>query len=198
MTRSRITRRTALSSLGALGATPLLWPGAARAQAWPAKPIRLVVPFAPGGSSEIVARATAAELSKSLGQAVYVDNKPGGGGNVAMGEVARADDQHTLILGHIGTLAVNPFIFDKLPYDPVKDFRPISLLAKVPSLYVVPAELPVKNLLDFIALAKSKPGAELRLGRQWQCRPPGGGIPQDGQQQFHPACALPWHRPAVD
>ena len=158
MTRSRITRRTALSSLGALGATPLLWPGAARAQAWPAKPIRLVVPFAPGGSSEIVARATAAELSKSLGQAVYVDNKPGGGGNVAMGEVARADDQHTLILGHIGTLAVNPFIFDKLPYDPVKDFRPISLLAKVPSLYVVPAELPVKNLLDFIALAKSKPG----------------------------------------
>lgn len=75
-----------------------------------------------------------------------------------MGEVARADDQHTLILGHIGTLAVNPFIFDKLPYDPAKDFRAISLLAKVPSLYVVPADLPVKNLKDFIALARSKPG----------------------------------------
>ncbi len=155
-----IRRRQALSHLLALGAGGLGWPGAvqAQAQAWPAKPVRLVLPFAPGGSSEIVARATAAELSKSLGQSVYVDNKPGGGGNVAMAEVARTEDQHTLILGHIGTLAVNPFIFDRLPYDPVKDFRAISLLAKVPSLYVVPAELPVKNLQDFIALAKRKPG----------------------------------------
>ena len=155
-----IRRRQALSQLLALGAGGLGWPGAVQAQAqvWPAKPLRLVLPFAPGGSSEIVARATAAELSKSLGQSVYVDNKPGGGGNVAMAEVARTEDQHTLILGHIGTLAVNPFIFDKLPYDPVKDFRAISLLAKVPSLYVVPAELQVKNLQDFIALAKRKPG----------------------------------------
>ena len=152
-------RRTALAALGA-GATTALWPAASHAQAsgWPTKSIRLVVPFAPGGSSEIVARATAAELTKSLGVTVFVDNKPGGGGNVAMGEVARADDQHTLILGHIGTLAVNPYIFDKLPYDPNKDFKPITLLAKVPSLYVVPAELPVKNLKEFIALAKSKPG----------------------------------------
>jgi len=116
------------------------------------------VPVAPGGSSEIVARATAAELTKLLGQSMYVDNKPGGAGNVAMAEVARADDQHTLILGHIGTLAVNPYIFDKLPYDPVKDFRPISLLAKVPSLYVVHPELPAKNLKEFVALAKAKPG----------------------------------------
>ena len=155
-----IRRRQALSHLLALGAGGLGWPGAvqAQAQAWPAKPVRLVLPFAPGGSSEIVARATAAELGKSLGQSVYVDNKPGGGGNVAMAEVARTEDQHTLILGHIGTLAVNPFIFDKLPYDPVKDFRAISLLAKVPSLYVVPAELPVRDLRDFIALAKRKPG----------------------------------------
>jgi tripartite-type tricarboxylate transporter receptor subunit TctC len=76
-----------------------------------------------------------------------------------MGEVARADDQHTLVLGHIGTLAVNPFIFDKLPYDPNKDLRPISLLAKVPSLYVVRTDLPVKNLKDFITLAKAKPGS---------------------------------------
>ena len=97
-------------------------------------------------------------MSKLLGQSVYVDNKPGGAGNVAMGEVARADDQHTLILGHIGTLAVNPFIFDKLPYDPNKDFKPVSLLAKVPSLYVVNPDLPVKNLKEFVALAKSKPG----------------------------------------
>ncbi|MBC7939725.1 MAG: tripartite tricarboxylate transporter substrate binding protein [Chitinophagaceae bacterium] len=133
--------------------------GTANAQAWPSKAIRFVVPFAPGGSSEIVARSTAVEMGKLLGQSVFVDNKPGGAGNVAMGEVARADDQHTLILGHIGTLAVNPYIFDKLPYDPNKDFKPISLLAKVPSLYVVRPDLPVKNLKEFVALARSKPGA---------------------------------------
>jgi tripartite-type tricarboxylate transporter receptor subunit TctC len=142
----------------ALGAGFAL-PGLARAQAaWPIKAIRFVVPFAPGGSSEIVARTTAVELGKSLGQSVYVDNKPGAAGNVAMQEVARSDDQHTIILGHIGTLAVNPFIFDKLPYDPVKDFKPISLLAKVPSLYLVRPDLPVANLREFIAYAKKNPG----------------------------------------
>lgn len=153
MTRPAFSRRELLAA----GAAAALLP-AARAQSWPSKPIRFVVPFAPGGSSEIVARATAAELTKLLGQSVYVDNKPGAAGNVAMGEVARADDQHTLILGHIGTLAVNPFIFDKLPYDPGKDFRPVSLLAKVPSLYLVHPDLPAKDLKEFVALAKSKPG----------------------------------------
>jgi tripartite-type tricarboxylate transporter receptor subunit TctC len=87
-----------------------------------------------------------------------VDNKPGAAGNIAMGEVARAEDQHTLVLGHIGTLAVNPFMFDKLNYDANKDFQPISLLAKVPSLYVVHPSVPANNLKEFIALVKSKPG----------------------------------------
>ncbi|MBQ0958268.1 tripartite tricarboxylate transporter substrate binding protein [Ideonella sp. 4Y11] len=151
---THLTRRQALA-LAALGLPPVL----SRAQAtWPTKSVRFVVPFAPGGSSEIVARASAQELSKLLGQSVYVDNKPGGAGNVAMAEVARADDQHTVILGHIGTLAVNPFIFDKLPYDPLKDFKPVSLLAKVPSLYLVHPDLPVKNLKEFIALARKQPG----------------------------------------
>jgi tripartite-type tricarboxylate transporter receptor subunit TctC len=160
MNELAISRRRALRAAVGLGAGGLLaWSAPARAQAWPSKPVRFVVPFAPGGSSEIVARAVAAELTKSLGQSVFVDNKPGGAGNVAMAEVARTDDQHTVILGHIGTLAVNPYIFDKLPYDPVKDFRPLSLLAKVPSLYVVRPDLPVKNLKEFVALAKSKPGA---------------------------------------
>ena len=152
-----ITRRAALrasTAACAASAFPLI----ARAQAWPGKSIRFVVPFAPGGSSEIVARAAAAELTRSLGQSVYVDNKPGGAGNVAMGEVARAEDQHTLILGHIGTLAVNPYIFDKLPYDPIKDFKPISLLAKVPSLYVVHPDVPAKNMKEFVALCQAKPG----------------------------------------
>ena len=150
-------RRHLLKTTAALGACALA-PTLARAQAWPAKPIRLVVPFAPGGSSEIVARSTAAELTKLLGVSVFVENKPGAAGNIAMGEVARADDNHTLILGHIGTLAVNPFIFPKLPYDPVRDFRAISLLSKVPSLYVVHPDVPAKNLKEFVALAKSKPG----------------------------------------
>ncbi len=157
MTRINPTRRQLLQATAALGASAL-FPTLARAQAWPSKPVRLVVPFAPGGSSEIVARSTAAELTKLLGVSVFVENKPGAAGNIAMGEVARAEDNHTLILGHIGTLAVNPFIFPKLPYDPVKDFRPISLLSKVPSLYVVHPDVPAKNLKEFVALAKSKPG----------------------------------------
>jgi tripartite-type tricarboxylate transporter receptor subunit TctC len=158
MSSTLITRRRTLA-LAAGSAAGLGVPGWARAQtAWPTKTVRFVVPFAPGGSSEIVARSTAAELTKSLGQSVYVDNKPGGAGNVAMAEVAASTDQHTLILGHIGTLAVNPFIFDKLPYDAQKDFRAISLLAKVPSLYVVHPDVPAKNLKEFIALAKRKPG----------------------------------------
>jgi tripartite-type tricarboxylate transporter receptor subunit TctC len=157
MQSNPVTRRHVLAQLTASAGLGLAAFGA-RAQAWPTKPIRLVVPFAPGGSSEIVARATAQEMTRLLGHSVFVDNKPGAAGNIAMAEVARADDQHTLILGHIGTLAVNPYIFDKLPYDPVQSFRPISLLAKVPSLYVVRPELPVKNLKEFVALARSKPG----------------------------------------
>ena len=152
------TRRHLLGASGALALGGLLPTGASAQAAWPSKSVRFVVPFAPGGSSEIVARSTAAELGKTLGQSVYVDNKPGAAGNIAMGEVARSDDQHTLILGHIGTLAVNPFIFDKLPYDANKDFKPVSLLAKVPSLYVVHPDVPAKNLKEFIAYAKKNPG----------------------------------------
>ena len=152
-----INRRRLLAGGGAMVGAGVL-PGMAAAQSsWPTKSIRFVVPFAPGGSSEIVARSTAAELSKTLGQSVYVDNKPGAAGNIAMAEVARADDQHTIILGHIGTLAVNPYIFDKLPWK-LEDFKPVSLLAKVPSLYVVHPDVPAQNLREFIAYAKSKPG----------------------------------------
>jgi tripartite-type tricarboxylate transporter receptor subunit TctC len=125
---------------------------------WPTRPIRFVVPFAPGGSSEIIARSAAGELSKTIGQNVFVDNKPGASGNIAMAEVAHAEDQHTVILGHIGTLAVNPYMYAKLPYDANKDFKPVSLLAKVPSLYVVHPKLPVNNLKEFVQLCKSRPG----------------------------------------
>jgi tripartite-type tricarboxylate transporter receptor subunit TctC len=131
----------------------------AQAQPYPSKPIRLVVPFAPGGSSSIVARVVGHEMSKELGQQIVIDNRPGGGGNVAMLEVARADpDGYTLIIGHIGTLAVNPFIFSKLPFDANKDFVAVSLLTKVPNIFVVNASVPAKDLGEFIALARSKPG----------------------------------------
>ena len=151
------TRRQLLQSGAALGLCSQL-PRLHAQAVWPSKAVRFVVPFAPGGSSEIVARSTAAELSKQLGQNVYVENKPGAAGNIAMQEVARADDQHTVILGHIGTLAVNPYIFPKLPYDPNKDFQPVSLLAKVPSLYVVHPDFPAKNLREFVAYVKANPG----------------------------------------
>lgn len=137
----------------------LLFACAVQAQ-YPVKPIRLVVPFAPGGSSEIVARSVANEMSKTLGQTMIVENKPGGAGNVAMQEVARAEpDGYTLIIGHIGTLAVNPFMFAKLPYDANRDFMPVSLLAKVPSLFVVNAGVNAKDLREFVQLAHAKPGA---------------------------------------
>jgi tripartite-type tricarboxylate transporter receptor subunit TctC len=132
---------------------------AAQAQTWPTRPIRLVVPFAPGGSSSIVARSIAAEMEKGLGEPIIVDNKPGGGGNVAMLEVAKAEpDGYTLIIGHIGTLAVNPYMYDKLPYDVDRDFTAVSLLAIVPSIFVVHQSVPAKDLREFVALAKKEPG----------------------------------------
>jgi len=131
----------------------------ALAQDYPTKPIRLVVPFAPGGSSSIIARAFSTEMAKGLGQSFVVENKPGGAGNVAMDDVARsAPDGYTLIIGHIGTLAVNPYMFARLPFDTDRDFRAVSLFAKVPTIFVVHESVPAKDLREFIALAKKEPG----------------------------------------
>lgn len=143
----------------AIFAALLLLAATAHGQNYPAKPIRLVVPFAPGGSSSIIARAFAAEMEKGLGQPIVIDNKGGGGGNVAMAEVAHAEpDGYTLIVGHIGTLAVNPFMYDKLPFDTYRDFAAVSLFAKVPQIFVVHAGVPAKDLREFVALAKKEPG----------------------------------------
>ena len=131
----------------------------AQAQSYPTKPIRLVVPFAPGGTSSIVARGIGAEMEKGLGHPIIIDNRPGGGGNIAMQEVARAEpDGYTLIIGHLGTLAVNPFMFEKLPFDTNRDFAAVSLLAKVPNIFVVHADVPAKDMREFVALAKKQPG----------------------------------------
>lgn len=129
------------------------------AQTYPTKPIRLVVPFAPGGSSSLVARAVAAEMEKGLGQSMVIENKGGGGGNLAMNDVAHADpDGYTLIIGHVGSLAMTPFIEKSLGYDVNRDFAPVSLLAKVPNIFVVHASVPAKDLREFVALAKKQPG----------------------------------------
>jgi tripartite-type tricarboxylate transporter receptor subunit TctC len=133
--------------------------GAAGAQTYPSKPVRLVVPFAPGGSSSLVARSVAAEMEKGLGQPIVIENKGGGGGNLAMQEAAHAEpDGYTLIIGHIGSLAVNPYMYEKLPYDVDRDFAAVSLLAVVPAIFVVFHEVPAKDLRELVALAKKKPG----------------------------------------
>lgn len=162
-----ITRRSALGAMtvagplsATLSTTLATLPGSAAAQAgWPSRSIRFVVPFAPGGTSEIVARTVALELGKQLGQTVYVDNKGGGAGVPAMTEVAKAaPDGHTLMLGHVGTLAVHPYIFQNLAYDVNKDFLPVTMLARVPNLFVVHADVPARNLPEFIAYVKKNPG----------------------------------------
>jgi tripartite-type tricarboxylate transporter receptor subunit TctC len=140
--------------------TAALLPSALQAQSqWPTKSIRFLVPFAPGGTSEIVARSVAAELTKQLGQTVYVENKPGGAGVVAMSEAHRAaPDGHTIILGHVGTLAVNPYMLANQPYDVNKDFIPVTLLAKVPNVFVIHPDVPAKTFKEFVAYVKANPG----------------------------------------
>ncbi|HXU41291.1 MAG TPA: tripartite tricarboxylate transporter substrate binding protein [Burkholderiales bacterium] len=129
------------------------------AQSYPAKPIRLVVPFAPGGSSTLVARFVSEEMAKGLGESFVIENKGGGGGNPAMLDVARADpDGYTLLITHIGSLALNPFLYSNLPFDVNRDFVHVSLLTKVPNIFVVHDSVPAKDLREFVALAKKEPG----------------------------------------
>jgi tripartite-type tricarboxylate transporter receptor subunit TctC len=154
---SKLNRRLLVLStlfLSCLGAS------AVQAQAWtPSRPIRLIVPYGPGGSSDFIARAMAVEMSKGLGQQVIVDNKAGGQGVIAMREAARAaPDGYTIVLGHVGTLAVNPAMIVKLAYDPIKDFVPITLLAKVPMVFAVGPNVSAQTLPQFLAQAKASPG----------------------------------------
>jgi tripartite-type tricarboxylate transporter receptor subunit TctC len=133
---------------------------AANAQAaWPAKPIHIVVPFTPGGSTDILARSIGAELNKAWGQAVIIDNVPGTGGSLGADRVAKAPaDGYTLLMGHIGTLAVTPSIYPKLPYDPIKSFAPVAWVARVPNVLAVNPKVKAANLAEFLALARSQPG----------------------------------------
>ena len=129
------------------------------ADPWPARPVRMIVPFPPGGSTDILGRAIAAKLQEALGQPVVVENKPGAGGSIGATEAARAPgDGYTLLMGHIGTLAINPSLYPNLPYDPRRSFVPIALVARVPNVLVVNPQVPAKDVAQLVALAKAKPG----------------------------------------
>ncbi len=130
------------------------------AQAYPNHSIRLVVPFPAGGTTDILARDVAKKLTDTLGQSVVVDNRPGAGGNIGADLVAKAPpDGYTLLMGTVGTHAINPSLYAKMPYDHIKDFVPVVLVAGVPNVLVVNPSVPVNSVADLIKLAKSKPGA---------------------------------------
>ena len=134
-------------------------PADAIAQSYPSRPVRLVVPFPAGGTTDILARAMAEKLSGALGQQFVVDNRPGAGGNIGSDIVAKSPpDGYTLLMGTVGTHAINPSLYPKMPYDHVKDFVPVVLVAGVPNVLVVNPTVPAKTVAELIALAKEKPG----------------------------------------
>jgi tripartite-type tricarboxylate transporter receptor subunit TctC len=139
----------------------LALPVAAQA-GWPSRPIRLIVPFTPGGTTDLLARALAPELQQRLGQPVVVDNRAGAGGNIGAAEVARAGDGHTLLMGTVGTHAINTALYPRLPYDPVKDFAPVTLVAAVPNVLVLnPANAErygIRSVADLVRVAHANPG----------------------------------------
>lgn len=142
--------------LGILGAVSSALP--AQAQTYPSKPVRLIVPFTPGGSNDVLARVIGEELSQVWKQPVVVENKPGAGGNLGAELVAKAEpDGYTFLIAANNILAINPSLYDQVAFDPIKDFEPVTLLGRLPILLVVNSELPVKSVAELIELAKSSP-----------------------------------------
>ena len=138
---------------GAIAAPPL------PAQTWPVKPIRLIVPYSPGGTADLLGRSIARKLSESLGQQVIIENRTGAGGGIGADLVAKSKaDGYTLLLGTIATHAINPNLYPDIPYDPVGDFAPVALVATMPNLLVVNPSVPARSVRELIALAKAKPG----------------------------------------
>ncbi|MBO1073819.1 Bug family tripartite tricarboxylate transporter substrate binding protein [Roseomonas marmotae] len=154
-----MNRRQVLTGLG-VAALGMAAAGKARAQAWPSRPIKLVIPFAPGGGADTTGRIVAEALGKELGQTIVVENRGGAGGNVGAAAVANAPaDGYTLLYGTPGPLITNPILMSDMPYDAQKDFAPVSLLTRGTYLLAANASLPVKNLADLIRLGKEKPGS---------------------------------------
>jgi tripartite-type tricarboxylate transporter receptor subunit TctC len=156
-------RRPLVAALTALTLAPLAaLPLTAAAQAWPSKPVRIVVPFPPAGTTDILARALAPELQRAFGQPFVVENKPGAGGNIGAAAVAKAaPDGHTLLMGTVGTHAINPALYTKMPYDHVKDFVPVTLVAGVPNVLVLnPASAQrygIASVADLARAARANP-----------------------------------------
>lgn len=150
----RSVRRTAGIALALLAvAAP------AHAQPFPTKPLRIVVPFPPGGTSDILARLIGQKMSDDWGQPVLTDNRPGASGNIGAEHVARQrGDGYTLFINTVGTHAINPAIFPKLPFDPIRDFTPISNLVNLPSILLVHPSIPVRTVKELVALARKRPG----------------------------------------
>ena len=148
------------AAVAALFAYTAIFAGSSLAQtAYPAKAIRYVVPFPAGGPLDIVARAIGQELNKSWGQAVVIDNRPGAGGNIGADLVAKAPaDGYTILMGAVSTHAINVTLYNKLPYDPIREFAPVTLITSVPNVLVVHPSVPANNVKELIALAKSRPG----------------------------------------
>ena len=147
-------------SIGLVILAALAVPLSAHAQAWPSRqPIRFVVPYPPGGASDVTARVLGARLSESLGQAVVIENRPGANGIVALELVAKAaPDGYTILMANLGPNAINPGVYSKLPYDAIKDFTPITLTTINPLVVLVTPALPVKSMPELIAYAKANPG----------------------------------------
>jgi tripartite-type tricarboxylate transporter receptor subunit TctC len=155
---SRPNRRSVmLGGAAALGSLPL-WSSRTRAEPWPARPVRFMVPFAPGGTTDILARVVAAKVSEDLGQQFIIENKAGAGGNIAADYVAKSDpDGYTFLVGTPGTHAINQFVFKNMPYDQLRDFAPVIVIARVPNLCSVTNALPVTSVAELIAYAKARP-----------------------------------------
>jgi tripartite-type tricarboxylate transporter receptor subunit TctC len=157
-TEDTLTRRHTLPSLAIIHLSLLSCTAAA--QSFPVKPIRVVVPFPPGGGADLVARVLAPPMNALLGHQLVIDNRPGGSGIIGMEVAAKAvPDGHTLVIGITGTLAINPSMFPKLPYDPVGSFAPISLAAIGPNVLVVHPSLAARSIEELVSLAKQRPGA---------------------------------------
>ncbi|HEX5390225.1 MAG TPA: tripartite tricarboxylate transporter substrate binding protein [Burkholderiaceae bacterium] len=149
-------RRLWLTAAASLLASPLLT-APAWAQAWPQKPVKIIVTFAPGGSSDIVARLLQPGLQEKLGQPVIVDNKPGAGSTIGAAEVARAPaDGYTLLLSNTAPISISPFMLDKLPYDPVKGFTHIGYIGSVPNVFVVHPSVPAKTMPELVTWIKAQ------------------------------------------
>lgn len=154
-----LPRRAILKTFIGVTASTLALGAAAQSGDYPNRPIRMIVPFTPGGSTDILARTIGEQLTKAWGQTVIIENVPGAGGSLGADRVAKAaPDGYTLLMGHIGTLAVTPSIYPRLPYDPIKSFAPVAWVARVPNVLVVHPSVPARSVRELVQHVKANPG----------------------------------------